>query len=131
MKVIDTGHVYELDLLDFAEGTCSPYLHGHLIFVKREGEGYPGNVGHHPGTNMQEVLRALIDRVQYLDSQISDQRNNTVLFNLRCALLHLERRAAERHGRAFGEALSSHVGIETLPTCPKCGHIGCGGECHD
>lgn len=47
MKVVDPGHTYELDVLD------APQQHqGHpLIFVKREGPGFLGNVGHNPGTN--------------------------------------------------------------------------------
>lgn len=40
------------------------------MFVKREGEHFPGNVGHYPGTTMQEVLRVLIDRAKYVNSQI-------------------------------------------------------------
>lgn len=65
-----------------------------LTFVKREGQRYPGNVGHHAGTTAQEVLRALVDRVQYVDSQIPDSNNVVVLASLRKALWHLEARAA-------------------------------------
>jgi hypothetical protein len=52
MKIIDPGHKYELDQLD-GEGKEI------LTFVKRDtpSERYPGNQGHYPGTNMQEVLR--------------------------------------------------------------------------
>lgn len=56
MKVIDPGHVYDLRSLDGEQLN-------RLVFVKREGPSYPGNVGHYPGTTMQEVLRALIDRL--------------------------------------------------------------------
>jgi hypothetical protein len=97
-----------------------------LYFVKREGEGYPGNVGHHAGTNIQDVLRALIDRVQYLDNQISDVENEFVLNDLRSALFCLEKRAANRHGRVLG---ISQREIEKHPVCSKCGHIGCGNTC--
>ena len=44
MKVIDDGHEYLLDNLD-GEGVTP------LLFVKREGDGYPGNEGHHAGSS--------------------------------------------------------------------------------
>jgi hypothetical protein len=141
MKVKDPGHIFELDWLDVEPGYTAEDLHGYgcrdLVFVKREGEGYPGNVGHYEGTNIQEVLRALISRVKYLDSQVHDTRNLDVLDFLRLALKRLEQRAAERHGRLLDifSPMNSvrtleDVWIEELPTCPKCGHIGCEGSCH-
>jgi hypothetical protein len=138
VKIIDPGHVYELDWLDGTPLTIYPLKddeeprtsrpENRLTFVKREGDGYPGNVGHHAGTNIQEVLRALIDRVRYLDKQIPDWRNLIILDNLRMAMYNLEGRAAERHGRTF--IVHDMSAIETLPTCEKCKHIGCEGACH-
>lgn len=118
MKVIDPGHIYKLDTLDGDVDVT-------LTFVKREGEGYPGNIGHHAGTNIQEVLRALIDRVKYLNSQIEHPRNWMVEISLREALNQLELRAAERHGRTLSFPVS-----ESMPTCGFCGHVGCDGHCH-
>lgn len=125
MNVLDPGHRYELRHLD-GDGVST------LTFVKREGLGYPGNVGHWEGTNLQEVLRALIDRLQYLNGQIADRRNDRVLHCLRLAIWQLELRAAERHGRCDAAFLAEYdVGqIEAYPTCATCGHIGCGGTCH-
>lgn len=120
MKVVDPGHIYELDKLDSYEKV-------RLVFVKRVGKTYPGNENVHPGTNMQEVIRALIDRCQYVDGQIESIHTKQVVVLLREALTRLETRAAERHGRVFNS--QTHA-IELLPTCKKCGHIGCGGECH-
>jgi hypothetical protein len=94
---------------------------------KREGPGYPGNVGSHPGTNIQEVLRVLIDRLKYLNNQIPDNHNSLALSDLREALWFLEHRAAERHGR-FLKVWPWEIELE--PTCRKCGHIGCDGTCH-
>lgn len=124
VKIIDPGHVYDLAALDGDEPQ-------RLVFVKREGEGYPGNVGHHPGTNMQEVLRALIERVIYLDNQVPDIANAQALHDLRSALYAFEVRAARRHDRldAFLARFNPR-NIETYPTCSKCGHIGCDGSCH-
>lgn len=135
MKVIDPGHVYQLEWLDAdPEPTVEELedvgIEGAdvLVFVKREGDGYPGNVGHHAGTNLQEVLRVMIDRVKYLDAQISHENNAGILANLRHSIWLLEQRAAERHGRSFD--LSWAAGIENAPTCKRCGHIGCEGKCH-
>jgi hypothetical protein len=130
VKVIDPGHEYELDWLDGKppiERSGGIEDGNRLIFVKRAGAGYPGNKGSHPGTNMQEVLRALIDRVKYLDGQIHDERNLGVLENLRGALWLLEDRAAERHGRSLQSQVRN---IEHQLTCQRCGHVECQGKCH-
>lgn len=123
MKETEQGHTYELQVLD-AEAIN---LVHNLIFVKREGKGYPGNRGHHSGTNIQEVLRACIRRVKYLNSQIACTENEGVLLCLKQALYWLEVRAARQHGR---ELIIDMSWIEDMPFCNKCGHIGCGGECH-
>lgn len=122
MKVVDPGHTYELVTLD---GSAS-YEARYLQFVKREGHGYPGNVGRHPGTTTQEVLRALIERTEYVDGQIHDDANDQLLSCLREAIWHLEERAARRHGRPFPFLQTD---IEKMPTCEKCNHVGCVGEC--
>lgn len=109
MKVWDAGHIYSLQSLDGGD-------HELLRFVKREGPGFPGNKGHHPGTIIQEVLRACIDRLYYVDHQIADNRN--------CEAME-HPRAAERHGRTLKHA--SYL-IETAPACSQCGHIECGGH---
>ncbi len=119
MRVIDPGHVYALENLDGERDNL-------LTFVKREGPGYPGNVGHFPGTTTQDVLRCLIERTKYVDNQIHDEANDAVLADLRDAIWALEERAARRHGRTFDVPVE---GIEDLPTCGKCHHIGCEGGC--
>lgn len=139
MRVIDPGHVFALAFLDGSITSPEMPKHGVLLsstltFVKREGAGYPGNAGHHPGTNLQEVLRALISRVKYLEGQESHPNNTIIIFALRHAIWLLEQRAAERHGRSFtleaaGILRIEDNSIEEAPTCPSCGHIGCAGEC--
>jgi hypothetical protein len=114
MRIIDAGHTYGLQELD-GEGERI------LIFVKREGEKYPGNVGHYSGTNMQEVLRAVFDRLGYLDKQIEDTRNQKCRYLIAEAIELLEARAADRHGRTRPTRIESVVG----KLCPKCGHVGC------
>lgn len=134
MRVIDLGHVYELEWLDEdgADRESLPYLQ----FVKREGPKYPGNTGHHAGTNMQEVLRVLIHRMRYVHGQQWDFNNTTILNDLRHALYLLEERAARKHNRTYTFSqlilqLSSTNMLEDLPTCKTCGHIGCEGTCRD
>jgi hypothetical protein len=117
MRVLDAGHKYLLRNYDCQSGEAQT-----LVFMKREGEGYPGNVGHYAGTNCQEVIRALIDRVLYLDGQIDCAENQVALAGLRSALLAFELRAARRHGR---ELALDGPNIEQAFTCRVCGHIDC------
>lgn len=97
MKILDPGHAYELSLLDAFNK--EPQII--LTFVKREGIKFPGNIGHYAGTNLQEVLRALVDRIKYLDNQIPHWTNKLNVMLLRAVLNFLEYRAAKRHYRKF------------------------------
>ena len=119
MIVVDPGHEYLLNSLD-GEQQCR------LVFVKREGEKYPGNVGHHPGTTMQEVLRALIDRACYVNRQIPCQQTEEAVRLMKEVVRLFEERAALRHGREPPWTDQAVYGA----TCRKCGHVGCGGKCH-
>ncbi len=119
MEIIDPGHEYTLASLDGAQ-------ENRLVFVKREGPGYPGNVGHHPGTTMQEVLRALIDRAEYVFNQIPCYETSDARWHMIQAVALFERRAAIRHGRTAPTPEDALHG----KTCPKCGHVGCDGSCH-
>lgn len=121
MKILDPGHEYELNEFDGYHERGA-----RLIFMKREGPGYPFNEGTHPGTNCQEVIRVLIDRVKYLDRQIAAPENTRIIGHLRSALFEFEFRAARLHGREFSQVAQSE--IKNVPTCPGCGHIGCEGN---
>lgn len=122
MRIIDPGHFYLLNNLDDNGQTL-------LRFVKRMGDAYPGNTSAYAGTTTQEVLRALIDRIKYVDNQHAWPENQEVIDHLRIALVGLEMRAA----RARNELVefckycddNSTKNFEDLPTCDKCGHIGC------
>lgn len=121
MTVIDPGHEYALDSLDGE-------LRQRLTFVKREGAGYPGNVGHHPGTTIQEVLRALVERCAYVNRQTPCPETSEVTAMLiRCVCL-LEQRAARRHGRTL--TASPEDIVAGVGKCSGCGHVGCRGGCH-
>lgn len=118
MKELDPGHLYALTQLDDNEDAQQL-----LRFVKRIGPMYPGNVGPpYAGTNMQEVLRALIARCRWVNNQIPAPETERAIELLQHVLWLFEHRAARRHNRE----LSWDGGmIETAPVCPKCGHIGC------
>jgi len=83
MEVLEEGHIYSLNALD-CNGTET------LCFVNRN----KGNK--HPGTNNQEVLRALINRVQFLNKQIPWRGNEEIISHLRKALVLHESRHIER-----------------------------------
>ena len=116
MRVIDPGHEYILDALDGGEQQ-------RLLFVKREGPNYPGNVGGHAGLLTQEVIRALIDRCKYMNAQGSCAETDIILASLRTALMAFEVRAARCRGVSID--LKGLGEIEDIPTCSKCGHIQC------
>jgi hypothetical protein len=126
LKTLDPGHIYALDMLDIdSDERQSMEM---LTFVKRQGARYPGNVSHYPGTNCQEVIRALIDRIKFLDGQVPDSRNQPIIRHLRETLWLFESRAAQAYGRVL-PPLNELECIEEEPTCPGCAHIRCGGEC--
>jgi hypothetical protein len=83
MKVIEPGHIYELEHLD-GEGTQR------LTFVNRE------HGTEHEGTQTQEVIRALIDRTRHCDNCLRWEGNDKIIHHLRMALVLHEARALER-----------------------------------
>jgi hypothetical protein len=123
MKVIDPGHRYEVDVYDKGPHDI---IYEDIRFMKREGDGYPFNKGHYPGTNCQDVIRVLIDRVQYLQKQIECNENDRIIYYLRQALVKFEIRAARRHGIS---TLLSEGAVklldkpELIPVCKVCGHF--------
>lgn len=122
MKVVEPGHIYQLRLLDESPSRINP--HDTLRFVKRVGEKYPGNeYPRHPGTICQEVLRALIDRAEYLNKQIPCAKTEAAIGNLRSALLLFEIRAARVHNRTLGFSCLKEF-EEAIP-CNHCLHVGC------
>jgi len=117
VKVIDPGHEYLLDSLD---GPCE----NRLVFVKREGEKYPGNVGRHAGTTLQEVLRALLHRARYVNGQQPCRETEFAIRYLKETIYLFEMRAARLHGRPCPGYEDAANGTGK---CPHCGHVGCPG----
>jgi len=126
VKVRDPGHCYELSHLD--DDVADIKLDVTVLrFVKRIGEKFPGNTGPSTsGTITQEVIRALIDRTEYVNGQREHARNGLVLHHLREALRELEMRAAEERAdiaALFRIAMAGKP--ELMPACPRCGHVQC------
>lgn len=120
MKVIDPGHKFQLDSLDGD-------FYQELRFVKREGEKFPGNIGSYSSTTLQEVIRALISRIEYLDGQISCWQNEQILEKLKKCLYLLEYRAAQRHNRTLSYKDEKNL-VSGEGKCLICGHLGCKGH---
>jgi hypothetical protein len=86
MRVLDPGHSYELDHLE-SEGTT--------ILRFRKDPALHNGVGY-PGPSCQEVLRAIIDRVQELDREKPHPVNEGIIYDLRHAIAGFEARAMIR-----------------------------------
>ena len=119
MRVLDPGHRFVLSHLDGDAETV-------LVFVKREGAKFPGNVGHYEGTTLQEVLRACISRAEYVNAQVPCAETRSAIEHMRKAVHDIESRAARRHGRDVKMTVEDAV---SGPMCPTCGHVGCRETC--
>ena len=117
MKVLEPGHLYQLDCID---GDRTEFLQ----FVKRVGEKYPGNrPPAWPGTTMQEVLRACIERAGYVNRQIPCAETEAAIGLRKGALLLFEVRAKRVKGKTLDAASLDQVIDGT--TCATCGHVFC------
>ena len=116
MDVLDPGHKYIVENYD-GDGYQG------LYFLKRIGEDYPFNEAPaHKGTNCQEVIKVLIDRVEYLDKQIPCNENKLIIRNLQSTLWLFEKRAAERHHKDFPYSIFHPDDLHKFPTNVEDGH---------
>ncbi len=99
MKVIESGHIYQLQHTDGAGA-------GVLVFVNRE------SGTEHEGTQTQDVLRALIDRTLHCDKCLRWDGNDKIVHHLRMALSLHEARALERKTEK-GELQSEKVQVHS------------------
>lgn len=113
MKVIEPGHIYDLNWLDESPELKSPTPPNRLTFVNRE------TGTEHGGTQTQEVLRALIDRTQHCDNCLRWDGNDKIIYHLRMALALHESRAIER------KAEKGYIKPEKVVTGPD-GHFDLG-----
>jgi hypothetical protein len=122
-EVLDPGHRYKLLIID--QERSRSFDHEEILtFVKREGDGYPGNTGHHAGTTLQSVLRACLNRVHYLQGQYPCWQNRLIIHLLRWSFWLLEHRAYHRHGNNWFIWRPKRI-AEEARLCPTCGHTVC------
>lgn len=116
MKILDPGHSFELDSYD---GDAVQ----RLDFVKREGSGYPENIGRRPGTTMQEVIRAILNRANYVNKQTPCLETEGVIQCQQQSILLLETRAKRVKGKFL--TVPSIEELLEYSTCKTCGHVCC------
>ena len=80
--------------------------------------------------NRSKAAGALIDRAEYVNDQTPCAETEAASELMKAALLLLELRAARRHGRV-APAFANLIASTLAQGCPKCGHIGCMGYCHE
>lgn len=97
MKVLTPGHKYELANFE----ADLPELNQRLQFIEKvQTELNPTKlVTINDGTTNEEVLRVLIDRMQYLQAKFACRENAIVITKLEEALMWLEKRTADRKAR--------------------------------
>lgn len=107
MKVIETGHVYDLKRLE-SKG------YERLTFIKRSSGAIQYN-DEHSGTNTQEVIRALIERTGYLHSVLPCDETADAIYYLRMALYCYEVRAYRRKQQKYNKHANLHESNEPNP----------------
>lgn len=98
MKIIRTGHTYELDSF---EHTQAP---GQILqFIEKELAANPTTPGElrtvNDGATNEDVLRVLIDQLNSMQAKFQCRENAIVTTHLETALLWLEKRTADRKAR--------------------------------
>lgn len=99
MRVIDPGHIYEMDQL--GGGTQR------LVFPKRSGGAiqYPEEW---PGVLTQEVARVLVDRTQYLNAVLPCVESLNAIQFLRMTIFEYEARAYRRKREKVNRMQPAH-----------------------
>lgn len=127
MKIVEPGHVYLLDNLGDPGAQT-------LTFIRRNSDAVT-HPFEHPGTNTQEVMRALIDRTNFLDGVLPSVETRDAAYYLRMALFCYEARAWRRkqadqnktdsineYVERYGDTPFNEQDIELLPVGSD-GHI--------
>jgi len=110
MRVIDAGHTYELDNLKEVGVSLLSFFKDSELHDKGQS-----------GPSVQEVMRAVIDRVQYLDSEKPWAGNAEIIQRAREIIVLFEMRAL------FYKVVKGELEIEKLPLGDD-GHIVIGGS---
>ncbi len=95
MQVVDPGHRYLLDNLETGGTTPLQFFKDPAL---HDGDGAVG-------PSCQEVIRAIIDRVQALDAERPWAGNADIIFHARMMIAGFEARALIRHVEKEGLAI--------------------------
>lgn len=111
MIITEPGHLYLLQHLE------SPGREV-LRFIRRSSAAIDYGAGEHPGTNSQEVIRALIDRTIYLDKILGADETLDAVYYLRMALFCYEARALRRKQNKLNKTDKKNYSIEKYKDIP-------------
>lgn len=94
MKVITTGHKYALASFEGGPGQI-------IQFIEKvpTAEGSKDLRTVNDGTTNEEVIKVLIDRLQYLNGKFPCRENSIVITKLEESLMWLNKRTADRQAR--------------------------------
>jgi hypothetical protein len=96
MKILREGHKYELESFEGDEPQEINFIEKTLgINTKGSSELFT----YSNGTTNEEMLKVLIDRMQYLNKKCACRENSIVITKLEEALMWLEKRTAGRVAR--------------------------------
>ena len=93
MKIITTGHVYELSNFNNPETTQT------ISFIHKEKNEAGELVTVNDGTTNEEVLHMMVDRLTFLDEKMESPHNVNAIHFLNEALNELNLRTADRMNR--------------------------------
>lgn len=111
MEIVEFGHKYLLPHLE-SEG------HETLTFIRRTSEAIDYGDAEHPGTNTQEVIRALIDRTLYLNEVLPAVETLDAVYYLRMALFCYEARAYRRKQEGINKGSEVNDYVERYKDIP-------------
>lgn len=97
MKVIVEGHTYELAHYESYGLDGCPVERLQFINKVKQEDGALVTLA--DGTTNEEVLRVLIDRMNYLQKRMPCRENAIVITKLEESLMWLEKRTADRNAR--------------------------------
>lgn len=96
MQVLTQGHRYTVPYFEH------PEAEGQTIqFIEKtpSGDGSPTLITVNDGTTNEELIKVLIDRLQYLDGKFPCEENKQALLKLKEALMWLNKRTEDRKAR--------------------------------
>lgn len=95
MKIVERGHVYQLDHLDNSGSQTVTFIKKEIDPENSEGAMRTAI----EGTTNEEVLYMLLDRLEYLNEKFENHHNVNAIHHIKEALNELNMRTAERLNR--------------------------------